>query len=149
MSLVELLVSARVGTDIAVAVLLKGTVVLGVAAVAIRFVARSSASARHAVWSAAVISVGLLPAVEVLAPSWRPLAQPIAHYTAETAWVGIEAIEVPGPSAAEVGDGGGALGAEATTGATALDVASPAAEGIDTPVPVPTPTGLPAPRSCS
>ncbi|MEM7414888.1 MAG: M56 family metallopeptidase [Gemmatimonadota bacterium] len=92
MTVLELLVSARLGADLMVAVFFKASVVLAIAALVTRAFAASSASARHGLWTAALLGVGMLPLIEIFGPSWSPVST-LAHYPAETAWVGSEAVE--------------------------------------------------------
>lgn len=102
MTPVELLLSARLGADLVTALFLKGPILLGLAALAIRLFA-GSASTRHAIWTAAILAVGILPLLEAFGPGWSATSAPLAYYPPETSWVGIEAVEAftPGTPRAE------------------------------------------------
>lgn len=99
-------------TDAAV----RGTVILLAALAATTLMRRSSASARHMVWLAALTAVLLLPIARSVVPEWRVLPLPVAATTA-----GMESA-APG-----------------TRGDVSVATA-PAAGRVDAPVPAPAPT---------
>lgn len=57
--------------DLAVDVLLKGTIVLGIAGVAAWYLRGASAAVRHAVWTAALGSLLFLPVLSSSLPAWK------------------------------------------------------------------------------
>jgi HEAT repeat protein len=57
--------------DLAVDVLLKGTLILGAAGVAAYFLRGTSAAARHAIWSLAFGALLALPVLQAVLPSWK------------------------------------------------------------------------------
>ncbi|MDQ3266077.1 MAG: hypothetical protein M3Y59_20885 [Myxococcota bacterium] len=78
----------------------KATVLLGAAWLANRLLRRSPASARHAVWVAAVGSAVLLPLLAAVLPAWRMEILPIAQLQTLTAPVAV----VPPPLATLAAD---------------------------------------------
>jgi hypothetical protein len=56
----------------------RGAVVLAFALIALRLLRRSSASLRYAVLATAVTGVLVLPAIELLLPTWHTGALPVA-----------------------------------------------------------------------
>ena len=63
-------------------VMIKATLVLGVASVATIALGRASAAMRHMVWTLAIVSALLLPALSIALPRWQ---LPIVRFTAVAA----------------------------------------------------------------
>src|SRR5262245_6167721 len=59
------------GADLLFDVAWKGTAILLVACASARALGRSSAAARHLLWSAALVAILLTPALALLGPVWR------------------------------------------------------------------------------
>jgi beta-lactamase regulating signal transducer with metallopeptidase domain len=57
--------------DLAINVLLKGTLILGAAGLATYLLRGTSAAMRHAVWSLALLALLVLPVLEAALPSWK------------------------------------------------------------------------------
>ena len=55
----------------------KGSILLALAWVAARLLARASAAARHLVWTAGVAGLLLLPGLGFLTPAWRSARSPV------------------------------------------------------------------------
>src|SRR5262245_22593885 len=62
--------SAAAGLNVLMAVSLKATLILGLAALLTVLLSRASAALRHLVWSAALLGVLLLPVLTMWGPSW-------------------------------------------------------------------------------
>lgn len=115
---------------------LKGSVLLGILLLVTGMMRGASASGRHFVLALGLAGLLLLPAIEMLMPSWRVLPFPSAGWKAEAAYEGARGAEqspssepatsrtapVAAPSEAEaVQVGEAAMGAKGATGHTLKD----------------------------
>jgi beta-lactamase regulating signal transducer with metallopeptidase domain len=60
-----------IAVELAINVLLKGTLILGAAGLALYAFRDTSAAVRHAVWSLALLALLALPALQAVLPSWK------------------------------------------------------------------------------
>ena len=81
-------------------VVLKVTVLLAIAAIAARALARRSAAARHQVWAVAIAASLMMPVLAAVAPQWTIAVLPTPAAT-------VDAPQAAAPAVAEVGGGSG------------------------------------------
>jgi beta-lactamase regulating signal transducer with metallopeptidase domain len=107
------LLSSRVAAELAVAVLVKGTVVLGLAWLATLLLRRQPSAERHAVWTVAFVVALLVPLAGRLVPT---RTVPVLHYPRELISTTLAVPEIAplatpeAPVRAETAEGGGASG---------------------------------------
>jgi len=99
--------------DLAIDVLLKGTIVLGVAGVAVWSLRGASAAVRHAVWTVALGCLLFLPGLSAWLPAWK--LEPIyVSLEAPAVVAGDVIVPVEGPVSRSAGSSDGELGSEAS-----------------------------------